>query len=104
MKLLIVLAGLAIAVGCSSQEAQRTVQPATERPAAAEQPSAVERRSSPGLLALHTVEKGETLWGIAQRYYGSSTQWRQISSANPDLDPGKGIKVGQQIRIPKFVD
>lgn len=30
----------------------------------------------------HTVVKGDTLWGIAQRYYGNGTQWPRIYDAN----------------------
>ncbi|HZA72078.1 MAG TPA: LysM peptidoglycan-binding domain-containing protein, partial [Propionibacteriaceae bacterium] len=30
----------------------------------------------------HTVVKGNTLWGIAQRYYGRGTLWPRIYDAN----------------------
>lgn len=30
----------------------------------------------------HTVKSGDTLWGIASKYYGSGTSWQKIYSAN----------------------
>lgn len=32
----------------------------------------------------HTVVSGDTLWGIAQKYYGNGTQWPKIFDANRD--------------------
>lgn len=32
--------------------------------------------------AVHTVVRGDTLWGLAQRYCGSGHRWRQIYQAN----------------------
>lgn len=49
----------------------------------------------------HTVVKGNTLWGIAQRYYGSGPQWPRIFDANRDKikDP-HWIFPGQVFVIP----
>ncbi len=53
----------------------------------------------------HTVENGDTLFDIAQAYYGDGNQWRKIAQApanrkdNRDLTP-ESLKVGQKIRIP----
>lgn len=47
----------------------------------------------------YTVRKGDTLWSIAQREYGDGQKWRDISAANPSLDPKK-MAVGQQITLP----
>ena len=50
----------------------------------------------------HTVEKGDTLSRIAERYYGEPAKWRLIYEANqgtisnPDL-----IYPGQEIEIPE---
>ena len=50
----------------------------------------------------YTVEKGDTLWGIAKQQ-GSGLSWQDIYAANKDTikDPDK-IYVGQTIKIPKY--
>ena len=49
----------------------------------------------------HEVKKGETLWKIAEHYYGDGSLYRKIFEANSDAlkDPNL-IKVGQRLRIP----
>ncbi|MBX2852466.1 MAG: LysM peptidoglycan-binding domain-containing protein [Phycisphaeraceae bacterium] len=47
----------------------------------------------------YTIRKGDTLWSIAQREYGDGQKWRDISAANPSVDPKK-LAVGQQITLP----
>jgi LysM repeat protein len=49
----------------------------------------------------YTVVKGDTLWGIAQRYYGAGAQWNKIFDANTDQikDP-HWIYPGQEFVIP----
>ncbi|MFK7790000.1 MAG: LysM peptidoglycan-binding domain-containing protein [Phycisphaeraceae bacterium] len=47
----------------------------------------------------YTIRKGDTFWSIAQREYGNGQKWRDISSANPSVDPKK-LAVGQQITLP----
>jgi nucleoid-associated protein YgaU len=47
----------------------------------------------------HTVEKGETLWSIAEYYFQSGYNWIDIAQANKLQNPGQ-IEVGQQIFIP----
>jgi nucleoid-associated protein YgaU len=50
----------------------------------------------------YTVQNGDTLSGIAERYYGSASKWRLIYEANRDLikDPDL-IYPGQTVRIPE---
>lgn len=45
----------------------------------------------------HTVAKGETLWGLAQRY---GVELGQIVELNPDIRNPNLIYVGQKVRIP----
>lgn len=45
----------------------------------------------------HTVAKGETLWGIAQRY---GVELSQIVELNPDIRNPNLIYAGQKVRIP----
>lgn len=50
---------------------------------------------------VHTVVKGDTLFSIAQRYYGSRSRWRDIYSANRDQLPSENaLRLGMQLRIP----
>ena len=50
----------------------------------------------------HTVEKGETLWGISKQQYGNGAHYNEIFEANRPMlsDPDK-IYPGQVLRIPK---
>ncbi|MEE9913885.1 MAG: LysM peptidoglycan-binding domain-containing protein [Deltaproteobacteria bacterium] len=49
----------------------------------------------------HEVKKGDTLWKIAEKYYGDGSLYKKIFEANqnilknPDL-----IKIGQKLHIP----
>lgn len=54
-----------------------------------------------GASAAYTVEKGDTLWGIAKEYLGSGFRWNEIYEANKDQikDPNL-IYVGQELAIP----
>jgi nucleoid-associated protein YgaU len=108
---------LAFALGAMlaalSQCDYRTVQPATpaaqvEVVAPVVQPQdtalvaleATEEPSAPE-ATLYTVEKGDTLWGIAKAHYGTGTKFGAIFDANTGLvvDPDE-IWPGQRLRIP----
>lgn len=60
----------------------------------------------PGTSAIrHTVQKNETLTGIAQRYYGDGDAWRVIAQANPDtVTPNGHTRQGVVLNIPKRDD
>ena len=49
----------------------------------------------------HEVKKGETLWKIAEQYYGDGNLYQKIFEANRDTlkDPNR-INIGQKLRIP----
>jgi nucleoid-associated protein YgaU len=49
----------------------------------------------------HEVKKGETLWKIAEQYYGDGSLYQKIFAANRDIlkDPDR-INIGQKLRIP----
>ena len=49
----------------------------------------------------HTVEKGETLWGISKTQYGNGAHYNEIFEANrPMLSHPDKIYPGQVLRIP----
>ncbi|MAX23756.1 MAG: hypothetical protein CMJ19_04555 [Phycisphaeraceae bacterium] len=50
--------------------------------------------------AIHVVSKGETLWRIAKKYYGSGKRWTDIAQANNISDPNR-IYVGMKLTIPR---
>ena len=49
----------------------------------------------------HEVKKGDTLWKIAEHYYGDGSLYMKIFEANRNIlkDPNL-IKVGQKLKIP----
>lgn len=50
---------------------------------------------------MHDVVSGDTLSGLAKKYYGDASKYNRIFEANRDQlnDPDK-IKVGQRLKIP----
>jgi tetratricopeptide (TPR) repeat protein len=49
----------------------------------------------------HTVSKGDTLFSLAQKYYGNRSRWRDIYDANRNLLPSQdSLRVGMELRIP----
>lgn len=51
--------------------------------------------------AFHTVEKGDTLWAIAEKAYGDGSKYMVIFEANkPMLSHPDKIYPGQKLRIP----
>jgi LysM repeat protein len=61
--------------------------------ATATQPVAGNRR--------HTVQPGDTLFKIAQQYYGNRSRWRDIYAANRGVMKSEtDLKVGTQLKIP----
>ena len=50
----------------------------------------------------YTVVKGDTLSGIAKKFYGKANLWTKIHAANKDQVPNPDvIRPGQVLRIPK---
>ncbi len=69
------------------------------------QAEAKAKAAADAILTTHKVVAGETLSGIAMKYYKSSTResWMKIYEANKDVigdNPGM-IKAGQEFKIPK---
>lgn len=48
----------------------------------------------------HAVQSGDTLWGIAKKYYGNGSQYTKIAAANPGIKNPNLIYPGQVLTIP----
>lgn len=48
----------------------------------------------------YTVQKNDTLWTIAEKFYQKGSQWPRIQEANPGLGDAKRLRVGTKLRIP----
>ncbi|MFO0600070.1 MAG: LysM peptidoglycan-binding domain-containing protein [Myxococcaceae bacterium] len=55
------------------------------------------KASSPGTQ--HTVEKGDTLWDLSQRYLGSPWYWPKVWSYNPEIANPHWIYPGNEVRF-----
>jgi nucleoid-associated protein YgaU len=51
------------------------------------------------LPTTHTVVQGETLWAIAERYYGDGEKWSDLVRENGMADNGM-VEIGQVISVP----
>lgn len=73
------------------------VKPAAKAPA----PKAPTRPEDNPPPKSHTAVAGDTLWGLAQKYYGDGSQYTKIWEANKSLNPSPNhIYVGQTFIIP----
>ncbi len=67
-----------------------------------DQNTAQDGSSAPSGQSSYTVRKGDCLWSIAQKFYGSGGEYRKIYDANRDVigtDPNR-IRPGQTLVIP----
>lgn len=50
----------------------------------------------------HTVQRGDTLYSLAQKYYGNRSRWRDIYNANQEALRAEGdkLRLGMELRIP----
>ncbi|WP_406233357.1 LysM peptidoglycan-binding domain-containing protein [Nocardia sp. NBC_01009] len=69
---------------------------AEEVPAA---PAAEEVPPPPPAVQTYTVEPGDTLWAIAERFYGDGNRYQEIANAS-GIDNPDAINVGQVLTIP----
>jgi 5'-nucleotidase len=45
------------------------------------------------------VAAGDTLWDLAERYYGDGAKWGVIAEANPGMN-AQVLAIGQTLTIP----
>jgi len=63
--------------------------------------STVETLSVPAGVKSYVAQPGDSVYRIAERFYGDPNQWRRIRDANRDrLGPDNLVHVGQTILIP----
>lgn len=55
--------------------------------------------SKSGYKAVHTIVKNDTLWVLAQKYYGDGTKWTKIQQANGNINPNY-LPIGKKLYIP----
>ncbi len=48
-----------------------------------------------------TVKKGDSLWSLAQEYFGRGTAWSCLASANPQIVEYTRIPIGMSVRLPE---
>ncbi|MBG6135405.1 LysM peptidoglycan-binding domain-containing protein [Longispora fulva] len=66
-----------------------------------EEPSAAPAPAAPAAAAArtYTVQSGDTLWGIAEQFYGDGNRYMEIANANGISNPDL-INPGQVLTIP----
>jgi len=48
------------------------------------------------------ISKGDTLYSLAQKYYGNKSRWKDIYAANRDvMRSPDDYKVGMELKIPQ---
>jgi LysM repeat protein len=88
-----------VAESAEPQVVPAAVEETAPAPAPAPEPAAPPPPPPPPAPRTHTVVSGDTLWAIAERFYGDGSKYQQIADAsgisNPDL-----IHPGQVLTIP----
>ena len=70
----------------------------TETPVTSSEPT---ESSEPQTGSTYTVQPGDCLWSISQRFYGTGTRWNVIYEANKSIIQKPGfIQIGQILEIP----
>ncbi len=78
----------------SAPEGSSTIAP--EKPDG-KKPSSTGKASAPGTQ--HTVEKGDTLWDLSQKFLGSPWYWPKVWSYNPEIANPHWIYPGNEVRF-----
>lgn len=107
--MVVLMMSAAMAMGCQnnkSQEVQPVPAPAYEdqafEPVTVQPAPAMEPAPAPDTApnaGQYTVQKGDTLWSIAERFYGNGQRYVDIIDANPGIEPKK-LREGQTIYLP----
>ena len=52
----------------------------------------------------YTVQSGDCLWSLAEKYYGDGSQYKKLAAANPEITNPNLIYPGQVLTIPAADD
>ncbi|MCA1406029.1 5'-nucleotidase C-terminal domain-containing protein [Ensifer sp. IC3342] len=83
---------VAAAAGATATETK----PAEGTAAAPAQPSTETAAAGP---QKHVIARGDTLWDLAESYYGNGVLWQKISEANGEPAPRR-LEIGRELAIP----
>lgn len=73
----------------------------TAPPETNDRPQLRSKPTPPPANRTHVVKKGDTLFNISQRYYGTPSKWRTIYDANRDQLPSQNaLKLNMELKIP----
>ncbi len=89
--------------GCASREPPVRQSSTPNSAAASNSPEGSEPGFDVSMVPgrIHRVETGDTLWSLAQNYYGDSRHWRRILSANRNrIRQPSDLDVGMKLIIP----
>ncbi|MET0263820.1 MAG: LysM peptidoglycan-binding domain-containing protein [Rariglobus sp.] len=79
-----------------------TPTPTAPRPPVQVQQPTVVQPTTPTSFRRHVVVKGDTLFSLAQRYYGNRSRWREIYAANRAVLPSESsLRIGMELKIPQ---
>lgn len=90
---------VAAAAGTTPAEPAAETKPAEGAAAApAAQPSGG-TASAAGGPQKHVIARGDTLWDLAESFYGNGFEWKKIAAANGDPAP-RALEIGRELEIP----
>lgn len=85
--------------GRITQVAAAETETATEEAAVTPDAAATAAEAATETPGKHVIVRGDTLWDIAETYYGDGALWPKIARANGDPAPG-ALEIGTELQIP----
>jgi nucleoid-associated protein YgaU len=62
-------------------------------------PAGIVGRGTPVAKSV-TVQKGDTLWGLAREHLGRGAAWKCLAEANPELGEPTRLRIGARVELP----
>ena len=66
--------------------------------------TALDSQTGAASTKTYTVQSGDCLWNLAEKYYGDGTQYKKLAAANPEITNPNLIYPGQVLTIPPADD